>query len=93
MEKIVTAEDIKVRRKESIRTEHFLFRVMIYLGIISYKVTYNNFYGYRKTFKARAWHPLTWVFIVFIVIFSIPGIILESFKELKEEFKEKTYFC
>lgn len=93
MEKIVTAEDIKVRRKESIRTEHFLFRVMIYLGIISYKVTYDKFHGYRKTYKVRAWHPLTLVFIVFIVIFSIPGIILESFKELKDEFKEKTYYC
>ena len=93
MEKV----DIKNKRKESIRKEHFLFRLLILTGVIRYNVSYDKFYGYRKTYKTRAWHPLTWIMIVLIIIFSIPKMIFDTFKELKEdlkeEFKEKTYLC
>ena len=89
MEKV----DIKNKRKEAIRKEHFLFRLLILIGAIRYNVSYDKFYGYRKTYKVRTWHPLTWIMIVLIVIFSIPKMIFDTFKDLKEEFKEKTYFC
>lgn len=89
----MTEVDIKNRRKEAIRNEHFLFRLLILLGAVRYKVSYNEFHGYRKTYKVRAWHPLTWILIALVVIFSIPKIIFDTFKGLKEEFKEKTYYC
>lgn len=88
----MTEEDIKKRRKEAIRKEHFIFRTLIILGAVSYKVTYDKFHGFRKTYKVRAWHPLTWIFLVFIIIFSIPKIIFDALKEIKDEFKEKTYY-
>lgn len=89
----MTEVDIKNKRKEAIRKEHFLFRLLILIGAIRYNVSYDKFYGYRKTYKVRIWHPLTWIMIVLIVIFSIPKMIFDTFKDLKEEFKEKTYFC
>ena len=89
----MTEVDIKNRRKEAIRNEHFLFRLLILLGAVRYKVSYNEFHGYRKTYKVRVWHPLTWILIALVVIFSIPKIIFDTFKGLKEEFKEKTYYC
>lgn len=85
--------DIKNRRKESIRNENFLFRLLILLGGVRYNVSYDKFHGYRKTYKIRVWHPLTWIIMAFIIIFSIPRIIFETLKELKEEFEEKTYYC
>lgn len=89
----MTEVDIKNKRKESIRNEHFLFRLLILLGTVRYKVSYDRSHGYRKTYKVRAWHPLTWIILVLIIIFSIPKIIFDAFKDLKEEFKEKTYYC
>ena len=89
----MTEVDIKNKRKESIRNEHFLFRLLILLGAVRYKVSYNEFHGYRKTYKVRVWHPLTWILIALIVIFSIPKIIIDTFKSLKGEFKEKTFYC
>lgn len=89
----MTEVDIKNRRKEAIRNEHFLFRLLILLGAVRYKVSYDEFHGYRKTYKVRVWHPLTWFLIALVVIFSIPKIIFDTFKGLKEEFKEKTYYC
>ena len=88
-----TEVDIKNRRKEAIKNEHFLFRLLILLGAVRYKVSYDNFYGYRKTYKFRAWHPLTWIILVLSIIFSIPKIILNIVKDIKEAFKEQTYFC
>jgi len=85
--------DIKNRRKESIRNEHFLFKLLILLGAVRYNVSYDKFHGYRKVYKMRVWHPLTWIMMVLIIIFSIPKIIFDTFKDLKEEFKEKTYYC
>lgn len=93
MEKTITKEDIKRRKKEAIRKEHFIFRILIIFGAVSYKVTYNRFHGFMKTYKVRAWHPLTWIFLVSIIIFSIPKIIFDALKEIKDEFKEKTYYC
>lgn len=89
----MTEVDIKNRRREAIRNEHFLFRLLILLGAVRYKVSYDEFHGYRKTYKVRVWHPLTWILIALVVIFSIPKIIFDTFKGLKEEFKEKTYYC
>lgn len=89
----MTEVDIKNRRKEAIRNEHFLFRLLILLGAVRYKVSYDEFHGYRKTYKVRVWHPFTWILIALVVIFSIPKIIFDTFKGLKEEFKEKTYYC
>ena len=86
-------EDIKNRRREVIRNEHFLFRLLILLGVVRYKVSYDRSYGYRKTYKVRAWHPLTWIMIVLIVAFSIPKMIWDAFKGIRDEFKEKTYYC
>lgn len=93
MEKTITKEDVKKRKKEAIRKEHFVFRTLIILGAVSYKVTYDKFHGFRKTYKVRAWHPLTWIFLVFIIIFSIPRIIFDALKEIKDAFKEQTYYC
>ena len=93
----MTEIDIKDRRKKAIRNEHFLFRLLILLGAVCYNVSYDKFHGYRKTYKVRAWHPLTWIMIVLIIIFSIifsiPKIIFGTFKNLKDEFKEQTYYC
>lgn len=89
----MTEEDIKKRRKETLRHEHFIFRILIMFGAVSYKVTYDRFHGFRKTYKVRAWHPLTWIFLIFIIIISIPKIIFEAFKNIKDEFKEQTYYC
>ena len=88
-----TEVDIKNRRKEAIKNEHFLFRLLILLGAVRYKVSYDNFQGYRKTYKVRVWHPLTWVMLVLNIIFSIPKIILNIVKDIKETFKEQTYYC
>lgn len=88
-----TEVDIKSRRKEAIKNEHFLFRLLILLGAVRYKVSYDNFQGYRKTYKVRVWHPLTWIMLVLDIIFSIPKIILMIVKDIKETFKEQTYYC
>lgn len=85
--------DIKNKRKESIRKEHFLFRLLILLGAVRYNVSYNRSHGYRKTYKVRVWHPLVWIMIVLIIILSIPKLLFDTFKCLKEEFKEHTYYC
>lgn len=85
--------DIKNKRKESIRKEHFLFRLLILLGAVRYNVSYNRSHGYRKTYKVRVWHPLVWIMIVLIIILSIPKMLFDTFKCLKEEFKEHTYYC
>ena len=89
----MTEEDIKKRRKDAIRREHFIFRLLIMLGAVSYKVTYDRFHGFRKTYKVRAWHPLTWIVLVFVIIIGIPKIIFEALKNIKDEFKEQTYYC
>ena len=89
----ITEADIKNRRKEAIRNEHFLFRLLILLGAVRYNVSYDRFHGYRKTYKVRSWHPLTWIMIVLIIIFSIPKVIWDAFKGIGDEFKEKTYYC
>ena len=89
----MTKIDIKNKRKEAIRKENFLFRLLILIGVVRYNVNYDKFYGYRKTYKVRAWHPFTWIIIVLIIIFSIPKMIFDTLKGLKEEFKEKTYLC
>ena len=91
--KEITEADIKNRRKEAIRNEHFLFRLLILLGAVRYNVSYDRSHGFRKTYKVRAWHPLTWIVIVLIIIFSIPKVIWDAFKEIGDEFKEKTYYC
>ena len=91
--KEVTEADIKNRRKEAIRSEHFLFRLLILLGAVRYNVSYDRFRGYRKTYKVRAWHPLTWIVIVLVIIVSIPKVIWDAFKGIRDEFKEKTYYC
>ena len=84
----VTEADIKNKKKEAIRSEDFLFRLLILLGAVRYNVSYDKFHGYRKTYKMRVWHPLIWIMIVLILIFSIPAMIFETLKDLKEEFKE-----
>lgn len=91
--KEITEADIKNKRKESIRKEHFLFRLLILLGAVRYNVRYDRFHGFRKTYKVRAWHPLTWIVIVLIIIISIPKVIWDAFKGIGDEFKEKTYYC
>ena len=92
-----TEVDIKNRRKEAIKNERFLFRLLILLGAVRYKVSYDNFHGYRKTYKIKVWHPLTWIMLVLAIIFSIPKITLnivkDIVKDIKESFKEQTYFC
>ena len=85
--------DIKNKRKESIRNEHFLFRLLIKLGAVRYNVSYDKFHGYRKTYKVKIWHPLVWIILIPIIICAIPKMILDVFKDLKEEFEEKTYYC
>ena len=92
-EKEITEADIKNRRKEAIRNEHFLFRLLILLGAVRYNVSYNRSHGYRKTYKVRAWHPLTWIIMVLVIIVSIPKILWDAFKGIGDEFKEKTYYC
>ncbi len=89
----MTEVDIKNRREKVIRNEHFLFRLLILLGAVRYKVSYDRFHGYRKTYKVRSWHPLTWIMIVLIIIFSIPKGIWDAFKGIGDIFKEKTYYC
>ena len=89
----MTEEDIKKRRKDAIKREHFNFRLLILLGAVSYKVTYDRFHGFRKTYKVRAWHPLTWVFLVAAIIVGIPKTIFEALKNIKDVFKEQTYYC
>ena len=89
----MTEVDIKNKRKESIKNEHFLFRLLILLGAVRYNVSYDRFHGYRKTYKVKIWHPLVWIILIPIIICAIPKIILDIFKDLKEEFKEKTYYC
>lgn len=91
--KEITEADIKNKRKESIRKEHFLFRLLILLGAVRYNVRYDRFHGFRKTYKVRAWHPLTWIVMVLVIIFSIPKVIWDAFKGIWDEFKEKTYYC
>lgn len=86
-------EDIKIRRKESIKREDFLFRLLIIFGAVNYKVTYDRFHGFRKTYKVRIWHPLVWLILISIIIINIPIMIFNTFKDLKDEFKEKTYYC
>ena len=89
----MTEVDIKNKRKESIKNEHFLFRLLILSGAVRYNVSYDKFHGYRKTYKVRIWHPLVWIILIPIIICAIPKMILDVFKDLKEEFKEKTYYC
>lgn len=89
----MTEVDIKNKRKESIRNEHFLFRLLILLGAVRYKVSYNEFHGYRKTYKVRVWHPLTWIILIPIIICAIPRMIFNVLYDLREEFEEKTYYC
>jgi hypothetical protein len=89
----ITEADIKDRRKKAIRKEQFLYRLLILFGAVRYKVSYDRFHGYRKTFKLRAWHPLTWIMMVLVIIFSIPKILWDAFKGIGDEFKEKTYYC
>lgn len=89
----ITEADIKNRRKQAIRKEPFLFRLLILFGAVRYKVSYNKFHGYRKTIKRRAWHPLTWIVMVLVIIFSILEVIWDAFKGIGDEFKEKTYYC
>ena len=84
---------IKNKRKEAIRNEHFLFRLLILLGAVRYNVSYDRCHGYRKTYKLRAWHPLTWIIMVLVIIVSIPKVIWDAFKGIGDEFKEKTYYC
>lgn len=89
--------DIKNKRKEAIKNESFLFRLLILLGAVRYKVSYDRLHGYRKTYKVRAWHPFTWIMTALIVIFSILKIIFDTFKGIKkgikDNFKEQTYYC
>ena len=84
---------IKNKRKEAIRNEHFLFRLLILLGAVRYNVSYDKFHGYRKTYKVRAWHPFTWIIMVLVIIVSIPKIIWDTLKDIKDVFKEQTYYC
>lgn len=88
----MTEEDIKAVRKEAIKREHFLFRLLIITGAVHYKITYDKFHGFRKTYKVKIWHPLVWIILIPIIICAIPKMILDVFKDLKEEFEEKTYY-
>lgn len=89
----MTEVDIKNKRKESIRNEHFLFRLLIILGAVRYNVSYDKFHGYRKTYKVKIWHPLVWIILIPIIICAIPRMIFNVLYDLKEEFEEKTYYC
>jgi hypothetical protein len=89
----ITEADIKDRRKKAIRKEQFLYRLLILFGAVQYKVSFDRFDGYSKTIKLRAWHPLTWIMMVLVIIFSIPIVIWDAFKGIGDEFKEKTYYC
>ena len=89
----MTEVDIKNKRKESIRNEHFLFRLLILLGAVRYNVSYDKFHGYRKTYKVKIWHPLVWIILIPIIICAIPRMIFNVLYDLKEEFEEKTYYC
>ena len=89
----MTEVDIKNKRKESIRNEHFLFRLLIILGAVRYNVSYDKFHGYRKTYKVKIWHPLVWIILIPIIICAIPRMIFNVLYDLREEFEEKTYYC
>lgn len=89
----MTEIDIKNKRKESIRNEHFLFRLLIKLGAVRYNMNYDKFHGYRKTYKVKIWHPLVWIILIPIIICAIPRMVFNVLYDLKEEFEEKTYYC
>ena len=94
----MTDAEIKQKRRQSIKSEHFVFRLMIYLGVISYKVSYrgdNHLPGIRwaKTYKTRWWHPLTWIVLILVTCIYIVRSIIEAFKEFPKEFQEKTFYC
>lgn len=89
----MTEVDIKNKRKESIRNEHFLFRLLIILGAVRYNVSYDKFHGYRKTYKVKIWHPLVWIILIPIIICAIPRMVFNVLYDLKDEFEEKTYYC
>ena len=94
----MTEKEIKEKRKQCIKKEHFMFKVMILLGVISYKVNYrgdDQLPGCRwaKTYKTRWWHPITWVTFILATIVGIFELLIETFKEMPNEFKEKTYYC
>ena len=94
----MTEKEIKEKRKQCIKNEHFMFRMMILLGVISYKVSYrgdNYLNGVRwaKTYKTRWWHPITWFMFTIIFIIGIGQTFIEAFKEIPNEFKEKTFYC
>lgn len=88
---IVTEADIKNKRKEAIRNEPFIFRLFILLGAVRYKISYDEYHGYRKTYKIISWHPLTWVFFGLGLILSILKTIWDGFKDIRDELKEQTY--
>lgn len=89
---------IKAKRKEVLKKERFLFRLLVYLGVIAYRVEYNaDLNQWYKIYKTVWQNPLSWIVFlitlcccIFIAIFTA---IIEGFAAFKNEFKEKRYYC
>lgn len=88
---MVTEKEIKEKRKQCIKKEHNPFKLLILLGAIRYNVVYNGC-TWSKIYKVRAWHPLTWVFLIYGIISGLFLSIFEACKSIKDEFKEKRYY-
>ena len=87
---------VKNKRKECINNEHFTFRILILLGVISYRVEYlgdNRFSKWKKCYKTRWYHPLTWIIFLSIFILSFPKLLIDAFKEMSVQFKEVEFYC
>ena len=92
---MITEKEIKEKRKECIKKEHFTFRMLILLGAIRYNVEYlgdKSLNKWLKKYKVRLWHPLNWIVFCLAFIVGLFQTIIETFKGLKHEFKEKSFY-
>lgn len=85
---------IKAKRKEALKKERFFFRLLVYLGIISYRVEYNaDLDQWYKIYKTVWQNPLSWIVFLITLCCCIFTTIIEGFAAFKNEFKEKRYYC
>lgn len=85
---------IKAKRKEVLKKERFLFRMLVALGVISYRVEYNvDLEQWYKIYKTVWWNPLSWVVFLITLCVCIITTIYEGFMAFRDEFKEKRYYC
>ena len=92
----MTKEDNKAKRKEVLKKEGLLFRILVAIGVISYRVESRNAGTYRqwyKKYKTVWYHPLTWVVFLIVLVVGLARYIFEAFGAIKEEFKEKSFYC